>query len=195
MHCKFIRPTSYPPTVEIFGVRASGKTTSREWRWDTKKFLGPQGRRFPQPGATSATQALSRQFRLYQKPQCVAGLGLFTAQRSLLEVWKLSSEYISVMKKTIALAFTPGIWLTIHHKTGSPCEPETELGQAALRCVFRTPGRGAAAFQRLEMSICFCLPSKSLEESFYTSYLQGGIKGTVFQYFPRCLHSCVNHRF
>lgn len=192
MHCKCILPASYPPRVEIFGVRASGKTASREWGWDAKKFLGPQGRRFHQPGATAASQALSRQFLLYQKPQCVAGLGLFTAQRSLLEVWKLSSEYISVMKKTIALAFTPGIWLKIHHKTGSPCEPETELGQAALRCVFRGPGRGAAAFKGWKcLFVSVCLPSH-WRNPFIRLTCKVAPKGLFFSIFQGvCTHALI----
>lgn len=77
----------------------------------------------------------------------MTGLGLFTARGSLLGVWKLSSEYISVVKKTIAPAFTPVIRLKRHHRAGFLCEPETESMQAALGCVFKRSRRDSAAWK------------------------------------------------
>lgn len=71
----------------------------------------------------------------------MAGLGLFTAERSF---WELSNEYISVMKKMITFAFMPIVWLKIHHKIGVSCEPGTESMQAALGCVFKRPRQNSA---------------------------------------------------
>ena len=138
MWCKCI-----PHRAEIFGARDSqAKYQARRtqgapcWR-----FLGPQGRCAHQPRAASNHPG-SNQFRLHQRPQQDAGLGLFTAKYSF---WELSNEYISVMKKMIAFASKPIVWLKIHHKTGVSCKPGIESMQAAFDCVFKRPRQNSAA--------------------------------------------------
>lgn len=70
---------------------------------------------------------------------------------------ELISKYISVMKKMIALAFKPVIWLKIHDKTGFPCEPRTKSMEAVLGCISKRPRRDSAAsigWKCLLASVC-----------------------------------------
>lgn len=149
-----------------------------------KRFPGPWGRRVHQPGAAPAIRALSRSFRLHQKPQCVTRSALVTAQRSLVDVWKLSSEHISAVKRTAAPAFTPVIRLKRHHRAGLLREPETGSRQAARGCDFQRSRRDSAACEGWKsLSASVGLPSPW--RNHFMSYLQGGTRQTSFLYFPR----------
>lgn len=141
-HCKCV-----PHRAEIFEVRDSPAKcpTRRTWDLACKRLLGLQDMCSHLPVAAPPIETGTNQFHLPQRLQETAGLGLSTAQSSLLGVHKLSSESTPVMKKMIIPAFTPVTWLNVHHKRGFPCKPGTVSVQAAIGCVFRRPRPAAAS--------------------------------------------------
>lgn len=162
--CSYSVLQCVPHGIEVFGVRDSwARYQIREHR-----VLRAEG----SPGLRAGASTSLEQHRPYgpcpDKPispetMAVAGRAPFPAQGSLLYVQELSSEDISVVKKMIALTFTPVIWLKTHHKTGFPGEPGTESAQAALGCVFKRPRQDSAASKGWKWKCLFasvCLPRR-----------------------------------
>lgn len=119
-----------------------------------QKISGASGRAFSSAWCSISHQGSKQTISSIPRDQRVAGLGLFTAQHSLLGVWELSSEYIPVTKDMLVLAFTPVIQMKILHKTEFPCEPGTESTHTALGCVLKDTDQDSAVSKGWKGSVC-----------------------------------------